>query len=137
MAIRKRPQPVSTELPFGHPRRERDAAILAYFLVVAQHQKAWADKTKNDAKWIKGACQMSLDMLRDHCAKTVNELAWYAYDYWSYRAALTYNPYGGPQVQKTDPHASNMWDALKEGDPSMLFKHYGVEVTTKRAEKVA
>lgn len=57
-------------------------------LVQAYEDKEWAEKHKYDGKWMAGACNMSLDMLRERLANTVETMCINHYRYAVHRAMM-------------------------------------------------
>lgn len=106
------------------PPIQRNPAILALIMVVAKAKKAWALETWTDKTWRAGVCELSLRMLQEYYSQTVEQIAEHDYDYFLFRAKLTYNPYGGPQIAYSDPNAAAIWEALEKNDGSLFYKHY-------------
>jgi hypothetical protein len=90
----------------GLPERKTQPGPWKTSVARALEDKAWAEKTKNDQKWLRGASQISLEMLQDRLEKSVLELAKYHYLYWQMRANLSY---GYNLGSATDPVARRTW----------------------------
>jgi hypothetical protein len=59
---------------------------MSHFLREAHERKEWADRTRDDAKWLASASDYSKEMLKKYLNKTVEQIAAESYDYSLMRA---------------------------------------------------
>lgn len=100
-----RPKMPATIYTLGFGERKTQAKIWKKCVDDAIIDKEWADAHKHDREWMSKASDVSLDMMHDLLAKTVEECAKNTYAYRFYRAHLEQ----GSHV--IDPAARRDWTA--------------------------